>query len=445
MFDLAKSFSGVLQATTLFLLLSLGVVAPSVGDVKAPVPLRTPPLLVPSQTAGTGMAPEAKVRIHLDTRGVVTQVEVLSIAPSSEFDDLFRTEIHDTLSQWRYAPQTRDGVPEPTQLEWIVRFPSRQAANNEPDPTDSELPGASAEMQRSRILSLPPEQFAALLNAQAAAASRLLDPQYSKRASTDRFVVHTDAKDPTVATAIGNNLESIFNVLAHELLPGIQLESSAFKTQVFVYSSQQSYLSLISEMPQYEWSAGFYSPAGIIAFHLQQPTDDAVLSLMLHEATHAFLDRHVTRKGIALPRWLGEGFADYVGNSEIKKGRLLPGNMRSRVLEMRLDGIANVGTAGASMLDEVKRSLRKGRGLGVPELLEAPREIFYGEHRRLFYDSAWLLVHYLREGQESWDTDQFPQLLLYLAEGYPPEAAFRWIYGDLETADQQFREYVKRF
>ena len=78
-------------------------------------------------------------------------------------------------------------------------------------------------------------------------------------------------------------------------------------------------------------------------------------------------------------------------------------------------------------------------------MLEASPEIFYGEDRALFYASSWLLVHYLSDGGTGWSTDRFPQLLLYLAEGYPPGAAFRTLYGDPEAADAAFRQYVKSF
>ena len=52
-------------------------------------------------------------------------------------------------------------------------------------------------------------------------------------------------------------------------------------------------------------------------------TSEALLGTMMHEATHAFVDRHMTEPGRYLPRWLGEGFAEYVGYSEVRKGRLI--------------------------------------------------------------------------------------------------------------------------
>ena len=39
----------------------------------------------------------------------------------------------------------------------------------------------------------------------------------------------------------------------------------------------------------------------------------------------------------------------------------------------------------------------------------------------------------------------FPQLVVYVAEGYPPNAAFRSLYGAPEAADAAFAQYVKSF
>ena len=78
-------------------------------------------------------------------------------------------------------------------------------------------------------------------------------------------------------------------------------------------------------------------------------------------------------------------------------------------------------------------------------MLDASPEIFYGERSRLFYASAWLLVHYLRDGSPEGAANRFPQLLLYLAEGYPQLAAFRAVYGAVDSADAEFRSYVKQF
>lgn len=419
---------------------------PLAAVAEGPLAIHAPPLQVPEETAGSGVAPEAAVKISIDARGAVTAVDVVSITPSTEQDDFFRRDLVRTLSQWRFAPATKDGRPEPSTLDWRVRFPAKpRQVTDTIDVATSPLPGADAEQRRSQVLALPQEARRKLLEAQATIALRFLDAKRREDVSTPRFAVHCDADDRKVAATVGNNLEAIFNVLAQELLPGISLQPEPYKVHVFVYRDRASYFELLNQMPIYEFSAGFYSPAGLIAFHLEQPTNESLLNLLLHEATHAFLDRHVVRRGVALPRWLGEGFADYVGNSRIDKGRLQPGKTLTRKFEMQSGMVFGVQTVAGAQLEEAKRALRQGKGLGVRAMLEASPDIFYGEKASLYYASSWLLVHYLRDGAPGWAQNRFPQLLLYLAEGYPQTAALRTVYGPPESADEAFRKYVKSF
>lgn len=417
----------------------------SAAAAEGPLAIHAPSVGVPEATAGSGLAPEAAVKISIDERGTVTRVEVVSITPSSEYDELFRRELVEKLSQWRYAPAVENGKPVPSTLDWRLRFPARTSELPRIVDVTAPLAGSDAERRRAVVRALPQEQRRKLLAAQTATAMHFLDSDRKVEASSPRFAVHADADDRQVAATVANNLEVIFNALAQELLPGISLQPEPYKLQVVVYRDRVNYQELMAELPTYEWSRGFYSPAGLIAFHLEQPSNDAVMDLLLHEATHAFLDRHVVRPGVALPRWLGEGFADYVGNSRIQDGRLQPGKTLTRIFEMQRGGVRIVRTTAGSRLEEAKQALRQGKGLGVRAMLEASPNIFYGEKSSLYYASSWLLVHYLRDGGAGWAQARFPQLVLYLAEGYPQTAAFRSVYGPPEAADADFRKYVKSF
>lgn len=437
-------------AASALLVLALSTAA-SAG-ISPPVPLRNPPPILPDELA-TGEPPEASVRLSIDDRGAVSRVEIVAIAPASADGERIRELLATTLSRWRYAPQRRNGVAEPAVLEFKVRFPAtgeteRSAAADEvrADPLAAAgPPGIDAEARRARILALPERQRLALLEKQAMTAISMLDPARRRRATTARFDVHTDSDAGRAAEAVAENLEAIFNTLAVELFDGIVLQPERYKLQVVVYRDRLAYQRMIGSLPVFEWSDGFYSPAGLIALHLEQPSNDALLSVLLHEATHAFLDRHVVRRGVALPRWFGEGFAEYVGNSAIQKGRLVPGRTLRGKYEMTMAGVAKVRTTGALRLDEAKSALRRGRGLGVRELLSADPEIFYGERRSLYYASGWLLVHFLRDGSEGWANERFPRALLYLAEGHPQDVVIDELYGTSAALDEAFRDYVKRF
>ncbi len=430
------------KVSTAFLFSLSAISAASFAE--GPFAIRSPQLMVPDETAGSGLSPEVAVRLAIDDRGRVSAVDVQSITPASEYDAYFRAEVIETLSEWRFAPATKGGKAVASTLDWRVRFPVKSAESGTTD-VFAPMPGANLEERRAAILALPAGERRKLLESEGRSALALLDPKKMTEAATSRFIVRTDADEPRVATVIANNLESIFNVLAAELLPGVELQPEPYKLLVFVYRSRTQYEAFAAKQPWGEGSDGYYSGVGLIAFSLEQPTNDYVMNILLHEATHAFLDRHVLRPGVALPRWLGEGFAEYVGNSAIQKGRLQPGKTFVHKFAFQGGGVASFRTAAGYNMDEARTALRKGKGLGIKELLEASPEIFYGERSRLFYASSWLLVHYLRDGSPENAASRFPQLLLYLAEGYPQVAAFRAVYGPVAAADDDYRRYIREF
>ena len=61
--------------------------------------------------------------------------------------------------------------------------------------------------------------------------------------------------------------------------------------------------------------------------------------------------------------------------------------------------------------------------MSLAALLDAGPDIFYGDQRSVYYSTGWLLVHFLRHGEEGWGDDLFPELLLYAVEGYSLRAS----------------------
>jgi protein TonB len=430
--------------TVTTLALAAGLVAGTAARGDGPLALHSPPLAVPSDLASFAVAPEAAVRLTIDARGVVTAVEVRSIEPSTEHDERFREQLVSTYSEWRFAPATEDGRPVESELDWRVRFSPPGAVDETAAGPAEPLTGSDAEQRRAAVRALPEAARRAMLEAEIRAAMALFDAKRLRQTESPRFVVRTDGPSGVEDTVAGN-LEAIFNLLARDLLPGIAPQPEPFKVQVFVYAKEAPFREFLSRQALLENSAGFYHAAGLIAFHLEMPSSEMLTGLLLHEGTHAFVDRHLVRAGVALPRWLGEGFAEYVGNSAIERGQLRPGKTVLQKYELGRGRVHAVETSAALRLDDAKAALRRGKGLGVRQLLEASPEIFYGENAGLFYASSWLLVHYLRDGEPGWASDRFPRFVLYLAEGYPQEAAFREVYGDSAAAEDAFRRYVQKF
>ena len=414
---------------------------------RAPVLIRSSLFLTPIEAAGTGLAPEVKVRVTVDARGRVAAAEVLDVQPASDHDETFRQATAETLAHWRYAPAIVGGQAAEATLEWTVKFQAREEGDQQRGPAGIRLGLArtvDAEARRAQVLALPLEQRKQLLQQQAKIAEGFLDSEHRQRFDSPRFVVVSDAKEPRVAEVTAGNLEAIFNIVGGLFQPRIEPQPEPYKIVVYLFAAKSSFEAFKSELEVYEWSVGFYSPTGLFAFHLEMRSMESLVGTMMHEACHAYVDRHLVEPGSYLPRWLGEGFAEYVGNSEIRKGELIPGRVANDRFVLVLGyGAVRARSESRLSLDEVKRKIRGGEGLTVEQLTTAGSETFYGDKRALFYPTSWLLVHFLRHGEPDWAEREFPRLMLYVAEGYPASQVLETVYGVAPAAlEKRFRDYV---
>jgi len=436
----------LLYTTLLLLLLALQPALCEPAD-RVAIPIRTPRVETPVETAGSGLAPEVPVRVHVDRRGRVTKVEVREVRPSSEFDPLFRQATEETLSDWRYAPAIRGGQPVEALLEWTIQFPSRETPQEKaPGSRPSGSSGQARTNYWDRVRRMKDEARLELLEESGRLAQQHLLTTDRRAQASNHFLVYNDSTDPQIAAKLAGNFEATYDVLNSLLAPVIDPQPERFKILAFVYRSRNSYQALLRDVMNQDWADGFYHPTGMLAIHLEMPDNEALLSIMVHEATHAYLDRHVIRRGVRFPRWLNEGFAEYVGNSTIKKGKLIPGRTtRSRIYDTPYG--AQMGSSGSAFtIADVKQAIKRNEALSVPELIDASTDLFYGDRRRMYYSMSWLLVHYLRHGQPGWEENEFPTLMLYVAEGYPVAQVFDAVYGNTPAEmDPAYREYVKQF
>lgn len=431
-------------AGALLVLWSAGAPAFAAEDSpdQPPVLLRQSLFFTPVETAGTGLAPEVKVRLTVDERGRVQDVEVLSIDPSSDYDDLFRETTTETLDGWHYAPARKDGEPVATSLAWSIQFQPRTALSVHPADLDDLQENARLE----RILTRPPEAQATRLRNFASLAEQHLRPGARRRVDTPRFVLITDSPDQQTASTLAGDLEAVFGELDELFAEKIPPRAAHFKQVDYVYTDRSSFQALAGELTVPEWANGLYAAPGLSAFHLETGSADAVLDALIHETVHAYIDQHLCRPGEPPPPWLAEGLAEYLAKSEIQKGRLVPGQIREGkyVLDLLRGGAYRKTTAAGWRLDDAQRALRKGEAASVATLIGAAPEEFYGEHASMHYSLSWLLVHYLRHGEPGWATEEFPDLLLYVAEGYPAAAALEAVYGrTAEELGPAFAAYVK--
>jgi hypothetical protein len=440
----------ILLACSLF---SIPVGSSGAPESAGPVPLYTPRPRTPVEAAGTDLAPEMRIRVEVDERGRVTRVEVFDIVPSSPLDESYRRAATESLLSWRYFPAQADGKPVSTRLEWTLKFPPRRAEDDAAGGTGDarsswQLTGAAEDSDRRyrrHVLSLPAEERLELQKAFVAVAESHLNPSAVKEYATGRVIALTDAPDADVARVLAANIESTFNILTEMLRPGVEPQPEPHKIAAVMYAQERSFRGLAREVRANEKWSGFYNPAGLLAFHMGMPSNESLTGLLLHEATHAYIDRYLTRPGVVFPRWLDEGFAEYIGNSTIRKKQLVPGKTRRTEAYRGPWGIQPARSGGVVTTHQVRDAVRAGSAISLTEIVSASPHEFYGERSKMYYAMSWLLVHFLRHGEEGWADEKFPRLMLYVAEGYPALEAVRQIYGEPEGLEPRFHAYLMEF
>ncbi len=433
-------------------LLGLGIGAAARSqEVRPPVELFSPQPRYPLEAQGSGLRPEVEVSVKLDERGRVAEVEVLRIRPASELDAAFTQAVRAALAEWRYAPRYEDGVPKATTLRWTMTLVDSEVQVGRPSGSSwwQALLGAPPG-RRESYFELPREQRERVLAQRVQVGSRFLGAERFVVASP-RFMVRTDFSEDA-ARAIANNLEATYTILASLFGRSIPAEQDRLRVQVFAYSSKVQLDGFSAEFRHDERTPwGFYSHEGLIALTLEASTPQEALSLLLHEATHAYVDRHIARPGVYLPYWLSEGLAEYLANSEIKKGKLIPGKTaRSRRNYIRMyQGRVYVLRSKAprvATLQEIRKAAKQGDSPTLAEILEAEPNEFYGEREALYYGMSWIIVHFLRHGRPEWTDRAFPEFLLFCAEGYRVPAAFEEAYGrSAAVLEAEFRRYLSDF
>jgi hypothetical protein len=300
---------------------------------------------------------------------------------------------------------------------------------------------------RARILAMETAARLKIADGIAAQAEALIKKGQRVSASNEWFAVVTDFGGQKQADAILQNVgatyAALFALLGERIPPRQRIE----QIRVYVFETKAQYQALVARTAPFEGSAGMYFPAGVMAFHVEMPTNGFLVTAMLHESTHAFNDRHLARRGVTLPRWLDEGFAEYVGNSDIKKGKLVPGgHERQQEVAAGAYGAVFWETPSKARTEAAQRAQRKKRALTLEEIIAAGPETFYGKDVELYYTQGWLAVHFLRHGRPGWVDDAFPKFLLFVAEGYPADQALRSAYGvSAGELEASYQKYVKSF
>jgi hypothetical protein len=440
----------VLAILAIALVASVGAGAD--GTTHGPVALYQPPLEPPKGATASDQR-LVRAKLFIDAAGKVSKVEINAIEPPSTSDGAFREAAVAGFSAWRFAPAEKDGRA--VSSESLVAIPFQQISQGvrmTPASVDwSPTTGSGYELarydERIRILGLSPAERRKLADATAAKAEGLLKKSTRVTASNTGFEVVTDFGGQKQADGLLHNVTATYAALLNMLgtsVPPFPIEE---RIRIYVFETDAQYQQLCAVSMPFEGSLGFYSAEGVLAFHTEHPTIDQFTATLLHETTHAFMDRHLVRPGVDLPRWLGEGFAEYIGNSDIKGGKILPGShKRKQVIGAAPGALAYWQTMSRARTSVAKTAQRQRRSLTLEQIIAGGPEVFYGKDVDLYYAQGWLAVHFLRHGKPAWADDAFPKFLLYTGEGYSARDALRAAYGvDPAGLEAAYQAYVKSF
>lgn len=413
------------------------------------IAILTPRPTIPEEVLGADNPPEVSVRLTVGETGKVTEVEIMDIEPSGPLDDHYRRAVVESILQWRYAPAKKDGKLVSVLLRLTVAFPTaarrmdvakgKTSSGDVPLLTDR---SPDRLVDRSAMLrALPLKMRQEMLLRISKTAFEMMEQADVKKHVGARFVVYTDLDDGSLGPVVARNLEAVFNFL--EQMFGLQVQHEPFRIQVFLYRKRENYARLTSQLGKLENAEAFYHLSGLMVMHAEMRTNDEFMETMLHEAAHAFLDRHIFRPGVVHPRWFGEGLAEYIGTSKIVDGTLEPGAIERRAIYRAPWGIVAGPSFNQMKLDELRKKLRGKVPIPIEALLEFGPNEFYGQDAIDNYMLSWLLIHYLRHGVEGGE-EKFQTMLLYIAEGIDATRVLFEIYGPIEEWREAFRKYIRK-
>jgi hypothetical protein len=239
------------------------------------------------------------------------------------------------------------------------------------------------------------------------------------------FDIATDVLSDAVLKELAQSLEGAYYTIDQVL--DLSLANPDRKVRVYYFETQK----------QHGWARGTYLSPGLLTFYKGKSDRQALLDVLVHEATHAFLDQFVVKPDVRLPAWLNEGFATYMGYSFVVGGQIQPGLFYANQTVEYLTGTASRQAPATAAAKRVARKIKRGPLITLDELVTADRATFYGKAYRDHYDLSWAFVHFLRHGVRDGEK-RFSKLLAAFARGSEWATAFEEAYAntpsDLEPA-----------
>lgn len=220
-----------------------------------------------------------------------------------------------------------------------------------------------------------------------------LQPAQWRHGETDHFIVHYRSMSDVLQ--VGREIEFHLWYVAQSL--GALPEQYARKSHLYIFRNQKEWLKFLDEVRVPAWVHSFASRDDLF-LELKAAEGGFDSQTLAHETTHAIVARIYGNR--RWPLWLGEGFAEYMGEASVAARNSRSPRSNQRKLQFAEMTVAEV--------------------FATKRYPEAPLEV-----ARLYATSA-KLVRYLFD---TYSRELFPKFVALVIEGRPPTEALLAIYG----------------
>lgn len=257
------------------------------------------------------------------------------------------------------------------------------------------------------------------------------------KAESDRFVVYSDSRSEDIRD-VAEMLERFHRAMELESGREVPAPSPSNRLTVFMVGTSGDLLDIYGDRGAPV--GGFYIPRanGSVTFvpnpkfkgnstgrsgsRLQRRADvylDQTFFILLHEYAHHFL---ISSTRHAMPRWLSEGAAEYFASARFHD-----------------DGSVDIG------LPNNERAREISQAVNVPLRHLLDYQLYRDSQSNRYtnyYGRSWLLYHYLRFAPER--AGQLQRYWQAVASGTDSTEAAQQIFGDLDTLEQELRDYGRQ-
>lgn len=259
---------------------------------------------------------------------------------------------------------------------------------------------------------------------------RTLPAGYEHLGSYGPYELFARPENKTAQTA-GRVLEVFIGLVLAEFGEAMGLTLTDSRCDVIVFSTHSDLSAFTSDQLEsdFERNDGFYLPSQRAMGVVSREDEMHMIRSLFHEGTHMILDAFAGEGSADWSVWLNEGLASWLEVSGIDaEGRV---------------SLGGYDPADAATILAAARE--PGKWLGVERLLGAPAGAWSGEHNRIYYATAALLVHLLMEGKGGKYRELFFAYLREEREPGPVDArAFRRIIGDPAELDKALVRHAER-